>query len=234
LILFIVLGTRMLPALGAWLVTAGSMIAFVVLLGQLINQRPLGILIGERNLMSLSRFQMVLWTIIVLSAYIVIALGRVFNKMSDPVDIEIDKHIWALMGISATALVGSPLISNTKKDKTPAASETTKAAGSLGGDQQRPDSLPPADKNDPAKVREVILPNSQGTLYSNPTIADASFADMFEGDEIGNTAYVDLAKVQMFFSLLSSLSAILALLLEYSRNSRRASQRQAFRLFPKA
>jgi len=70
----------MLPALGAWLVTAARLIAFVVLLGQLINQRPLGILIGERNLMSLSRFQMVLWTIIVLSAYIVIDWGVSFKQ----------------------------------------------------------------------------------------------------------------------------------------------------------
>jgi hypothetical protein len=30
-------------------------------------------------------------------------------------------------------------------------------------------------------------------------MSDASFSDMFEGNEIGNTAHVDLGKVQMFF-----------------------------------
>ena len=44
-----------------------------------------------------------------------------------------------------------------------------------------------------------IQNNSQGTLYSNPDISDASLTDMLQGDEIGDTAYVDLSKLQMFY-----------------------------------
>jgi hypothetical protein len=41
--------------------------------------------------------------------------------------------------------------------------------------------------------------HAQGILYKNPSMQDASFFDLFEGDEIGNAANVNLAKVQMFF-----------------------------------
>ena len=44
-----------------------------------------------------------------------------------------------------------------------------------------------------------IANNSQGVLYANANIKDAAFSDMFEGDEVGNTAYINVAKVQMFF-----------------------------------
>ncbi len=36
-------------------------------------------------------------------------------------------------------------------------------------------------------------------MYANPSLDDAAISDMFGGDEVGNAAYVDLGKVQMFF-----------------------------------
>jgi hypothetical protein len=50
-----------------------------------------------------------------------------------------------------------------------------------------------------ANVATAISDNAEGLLYKNPTVSDASFRDMFEGNEIGNAAHVDLSKVQMFF-----------------------------------
>jgi len=59
--------------------------------------------------------------------------------------------------------------------------------------------------------KEEIEKNRVGTLYSNPSMAEARFTDMFQGDEVGNTAHVDLAKVQMFFfTLLLGLSYFVA------------------------
>jgi hypothetical protein len=37
-----------------------------------------------------------------------------------------------------------------------------------------------------------------GTLFANPSPDDARVSDMFQGDEVGNKASVDVAKVQMF------------------------------------
>jgi hypothetical protein len=65
----------------------------------------------------------------------------------------------------------------------------------------------------PVQAMQIdITQNAQGILYKNPTVNDASFSDIFEGDEIGNTAYVDLGKVQMFyFTLLVAIAYSVAL-----------------------
>jgi hypothetical protein len=211
LILAMVLAALLFPGIPAWIIANLCMIAFLLILGELVCKRPLGLLVNERNLMSLSRFQMVLWTLIILSAYFVIAMGRISKGTPDPLAVQIDWRLWTLMGISATSLVGSSLINSTKKEKTTADSETNKTADALVKTNNTPDSLG-TDKDNAAAVKAKLVETSQGTLYSNPTIADASFADMFEGDEIGNTAYIDLSKVQMFFfTLILAISYVAAL-----------------------
>ena len=78
-------------------------------------------------------------------------------------------------------MVVSPLILSTKIDKVPDSSVTAKTAALLDEPQQD------------------INANKQGTLYANSSMKDASLTDMFQGDELGNTAHLDLAKVQMFY-----------------------------------
>ena len=193
-VILILLTLAMLPA--AWVLKPGwnfiglilLMILFMITLGVRISGRPAGILINERNLMSLSRFQMILWTVIILSAYLTIALERVRAKPSilDALAIALDQRLWALMGISTASLIGGPLVLSTKKtmEPDPKAADQTETALKSKGESETAD-----------KIRE----NSQGVLYANSEIKDAHFSDMFEGDEVGNTAYVDVAKVQMFF-----------------------------------
>jgi hypothetical protein len=43
------------------------------------------------------------------------------------------------------------------------------------------------------------MTQSQGLLYRNPSAAQASWIDLFRGNEIGNYQLTDMAKVQMFF-----------------------------------
>lgn len=168
------------------LVLAGFAL-FCMFLGRWISGRPLGILIGDRNLMSMSRFQMVLWTILIVSAYLTMCLRRVHSGAPNPLDIAMDWHLWALMGISTASFIGSPLLLGNKAQQAADPSAAEKAAAQL--------------KEDAGAISQ----NSLGLLYANPSIADASFADMFQGDEIGNTAYIDMAKVQMFFFTFVSL-----------------------------
>jgi len=157
------------------------MLLVLLILGKTITKRPMGILINERNLMSLSRFQMVLWTLAVLAAYFTYALARIRAGTADPLNVAMDWHLWALTGISTTSMVGTPLILTTKKDKEPDAAAVQKASRLVDE--------PPA----------VIDANREGTLYANSSIADACFTDMFQGDELNNTAHIDLAKLQMFY-----------------------------------
>lgn len=74
----------------AWLVVLLSMFVFVLFLGKWICGRPLGILVADRNLMSLSRFQMILWALLILSGYLTIAMKRIHGGISNPLDIGID------------------------------------------------------------------------------------------------------------------------------------------------
>lgn len=191
IIAIIAAGFKASPGLN-WLITAAAMLMFCVVLGLHSKGNPLGILINERNLMSLSRFQMLLWTIIILSAYFTMAMMRITDVgVADPLAIGIDWHLWALMGISTTSLVGTPMIHSIKKKKEP-----DKKTGVIEKTAKTFD-----------ETADEVEDNREGLLYGNTIISDARFADIFEGDELNNTAYIDMSKVQMFFfTIIAALS----------------------------
>jgi hypothetical protein len=180
-----VLAGAFLPMGMNYIVVLALMLLFMLVVGQLLNGNPLAIFINERNLMCLSRFQMALWTCAVLAGFFCCALSRLRAFPSDlnggALDVGIDWHLWALMGISTTSLVGSPLLLSSKQQQTPDPQSVAKTAALVQQDSA------------------LVQANSQGTLFANPSIADARLTDMFQGDEVGNTAYLDLAKIQMFF-----------------------------------
>ena len=184
LLLAMILAGRWLDPATAWLLILALMGTMFLFLGSWICGQPFGILVSERNLMSLGRFQTVLWTWLLLSAYFAVVLLRIgvgLDKIPDPLAVGVDKNLWALLGISTASLVGSPLLLEAKRRKETPESAVDTAAKVL--------------KEDAPEIKA----NSQGTLYSNPKPEDAALTDMFQGEEIGNTAYVDIAKLQMFF-----------------------------------
>lgn len=162
----------------------GAVALYMMLHGLHTNGKPLGIFIGSRNMMSLSRFQAVLWTIVVASGYLTIVFMRIrtgADVVTAALDFSIDIRLLGLMFISYTSYYLSPVLLNNKAEKvTPSEEAVQKAAAKFD-----------------MTVGE-IKDASNGVVYGNPDIKDAALADMFEGDEIGDTAYVDIAKVQMF------------------------------------
>jgi hypothetical protein len=109
----------------AWYLVLLIFLAFTFVCGHFVTGRWLGALIDERNVMSLSRFQIILWTLLVLSAYFVAVLHNMAMDFSEPMKIEIQEGLWWLMGISTTSLVGSPLILSNKTSKASDASEVS-------------------------------------------------------------------------------------------------------------
>src|SRR5260221_272039 len=181
-------GWYLQASLGLVVITA-LMLLVMASLGAGIANNSLGVLINQRNLMSLSRFQMAMWTIMILATYLTFALARIKAHTPDPLNIQMDWHLWALLGISTTSLVGTPLILSTKQDKEPDPGVLQKASKMVD------------------EPRETIEANREGTLYVNGSISDARFVDMFQGDELNNTTHIDLAKVQMFyFTIIASVS----------------------------
>ncbi|MCP3165304.1 hypothetical protein LZ199_20585 [Myxococcus sp. QH3KD-4-1] len=184
--------TTALPLLSvavAWFVAPGwnyiaasaVLLAFLAVLGQSITGTPFGILISERNIMSLSRFQAVTWTVIVIAGYMTMVIARAKTNTPNAVDVAIPQELWWAMGISSTSLLGTPLLLSGKRSKTPDARAVASTAAQLS---ESPDD---------------IHAHCQGALYANKGIQDARISDMFQGDEVGNTAQIDLAKVQMFY-----------------------------------
>ena len=172
-------------------ITAFLLAGVVLLFGQWSCRRPLGILIDDRNLMSLARFQCILWTIIVLSGFLAMVALRLRFPIAgkSAMDVAIPPELWALVGISTASLVGAPLILESKQNKTPTDDAVNKASQVL---DQTPASLADA--------------GSVGTLYRNTSLQDARITDMLQGDEIANTAYLDMAKVQMLlFTIVGAL-----------------------------
>lgn len=163
---------------------------FMMVIGMVTSNRPLGFLISENYVMSLSRVQLSAWTILVLAAYLVAALKRVLAPEIDaPLDIAIDWKVWTLLGISTASFVGSPMVLSRKKAKTPADEAVKKAEPEIANIVAKPAG---AEKG-------VVESNRAGTVFKYPDPSYTVFYDIFEGDEVGNTLTVDIAKVQMFF-----------------------------------
>lgn len=187
----------LLTLMAAWFVapgwsyvaTSAVLAAFLLVLGQTISGTPFGVLVNERNLMSLSRFQAVVWTLIVIAGYLTMVVARVKAGTPKAVDVGIPEELWLAMGISSTSLLGTPLVLGGKRQRQPDAEMVKKTALQLAEDPRAIDS------------------QRQGALYANESILDARVSDIFQGDEVGNTAHVDLAKVQMFyFTVIAAVS----------------------------
>lgn len=173
----------------SYVATSAVLAAFMLVLGQAISGTPFGVLVNERNLMSLSRFQAAVWTIVVIAGYLTMVVARIKSGTANAVDVGIPQELWLAMGISSTSLLGTPLLLSGKRQRKPDARMVESAASQL---------------SEPKKDLEN---QRVGVLYANKSIQDARIADIFQGDEVGNTAHVDLAKVQMFyFTVISAVS----------------------------
>jgi hypothetical protein len=82
-------GVSIIGAQWRWLIIAGLMVVFLGFLGAGISGGRIdGVFIDSRYKISLSRFQIVLWTVLVLSAYLAIALPRSLGGGLDAVTAE--------------------------------------------------------------------------------------------------------------------------------------------------
>jgi len=100
-------------SLWAWILSIVLFVILFVAIGKKCggeDSKWFQVLIDERNSVSLSRFQMTLWTILFLSSFFTAALINIFANKTNPLDIDIPAEFWVLIGISATSLVGSALV----------------------------------------------------------------------------------------------------------------------------
>lgn len=180
-----------IPLIGRWILVLSLMFIFLLVLGK-ITGSTWGIFIDGRNQASLSRFQFVSWTLIIISAYFTLALSNIqslsiqstvnpINETSllNAIAIALPPEIWAQIGISTSALVGTNLI-----------------ISNLYGQKYKKDE------------------NGKSIICKNENPADAKFSDIFKGDENEECDKINLAKVQMFYFTLIVLISYVVLLLQ--------------------
>jgi cell division protein FtsL len=108
-----------------WGLAALIILVLLALAGREINGQWLGVLIDTRNKMSLSRLQITLWTVMVLSAYLTMVMPRVIAMVGkgaaltqeQALDITFPEELILAMGISAASFAGANLIQTNKKKK---------------------------------------------------------------------------------------------------------------------
>ena len=173
------------PAHGlvAWLVIMVLLGACCVVIGLGTTGLWRGLLIDSRNRMSLSRLQLLLWTVLVLSAFLTVAMFNIReDPMADPLNIEVPAQVWGLLGISTTSFVTAATIKSQKKNlevTKEAKDKTTAALEKVGENSNK-------------------LADPQGALVAYEQPENASVSDLFKGDEVISAAYFDLGKVQVF------------------------------------
>jgi len=132
--------------------------------------------------------QLILWTVIIVSALSTLALFRLAHggAGTDALNITVPEQVWALLGLSGATTAAALAIKGTKKNVGVSAQEDIAIQKQLGVVIEQ---LPAAAGN----VGHV------GALITNKGPKGASMADLFSGDEVGDALYVDPGKIQMFF-----------------------------------
>ncbi len=177
-----------------WLAVIGITLAFVAFVGYRLMRTWDGIFIDERNKISLSRLQVVAWTVLILSSLLVAVIVNLFERAAAPLNVAVPPQLWIILGIGATSAVVVPAIQSIKRDQTPTARAT-----------ELPTSAPAVSPTTPAGPATPGLANAanappiaMGVLACNWAPPQARWIDMFKGEELGNFQTVDIGKLQMF------------------------------------
>jgi hypothetical protein len=184
--------------LWTWVIALVLLGTFAAVVGQGITGLWRGLLIDERNKISLSRLQMTLWTIAVLSGFLAATFSNLAAGQPNPLAVIVPSELWLLMGISTTSLVASPLIQSTKRSVKANEEEKGRTFALL------------AKQMSTEKIEDSVANRGQLVVSTRPE--SAQWADLFRGEETGNAAHLDLGKIQMlYFTIVLVLAYAVAL-----------------------
>ena len=182
LVVLVVIGVKWDPAhmTSAWLVIMVLMLAFMVIFSHGITGDWRSLLIDGRFRMSLSRLQLLSWTLLILSALLAAVYKNLGLDSISPLEIKIPSELWVLMGISTASAISAPAVIANKRKVRPDAKEKKAVKTAM-------------------QHQHFTVPDLDGVLLKNKGFKDARWGDLLKGDEAGNAVSVDLGKIQMFF-----------------------------------
>lgn len=150
-----------------WAVELALVVATVMALGAACNGAWFGILVDGRNRISLSRLQIVAWTVLFAATFAAVLVWN--GTMASTVGLDVPEAAWLLMAMSGISAAGTPLILSAKPDPGAAAA--------------------PPNPRDGAKYLDGVVVKRRAGLR-------ASWWDILLGDEAGNADAIDIGKVQ--------------------------------------
>lgn len=145
-------------ALYAWIAIALLMALFAVVAGHGVTGYAHGVLIDDRHRLSLSRLQMLLWTVLVLSGYLAAALANIGKGDGSPLQVTVPSELWLAMGISTASLVAAPAALQHKARRRPGQVQSLPSAADAGmADLFRGEELTDNDDLDLGKVQMFLF-----------------------------------------------------------------------------
>jgi hypothetical protein len=111
----------------AWVVAAVAIVLFAVCLGSRVTHRWFGVLIDERGRVSLTHFQLALWTGVIVSLLVGVAAGRWWAGYS-PFGVSIPNNVLGLLAISAGSGITATAVKRSKDATSPGSVATAGTA----------------------------------------------------------------------------------------------------------
>lgn len=171
----------------SWVATVAILLALCIVAGLLVNGMSDGILVDDRNRMSLERFQWTAWLIVLLAGFFAESAWNIGQGGGFPV---MQAELWALLGIvSASPVVSNIIVDNKKRDPSGAAPEQAKHALAMGDH-----------------------PLTIGSVDANRSPREASWADLYLGEEAANRYVVDISRLQKLIVTVLLVLAYIAML----------------------
>lgn len=174
----------------------------LLLVSEALTQTLFGFALGGLNRYTLARAQVAAWTVVVFSALLTAAewnLALPFVGIKGPLDIVIPGELLTALGISMFTAVAAPAIIRLRSDTTTQATDAQMQAAT--------------DRTRSLMGQEPDL-RARGQIVCNRTFKDASWRDLFTGEDVSVTGRVDLSKVQQALLTLIIISIYLAAILE--------------------
>jgi len=181
----------------------GSMALLItefVVIGFLLKGRAEGAFIDNRNMLSLSKLQAGAWTVVVLAGFVSAAsfnatLSHVNYGIVSSLSVTLPGELLLAMGISATSLVATPSLLSLKAAEEPKGGTAAAAVAATG------------------RIQGTAIGN--GKVLTKESDKDASWADIFTGDELGNAGIADLGKIQQVLISVLLIGAYAAYIFQY-------------------
>ena len=178
----------------AWAGAAALIVLFMIMVGVAINNRPAGLIIDNRNRVSLSKLQAAAWTVLVVSAVATVAAARIAAGVPNPLEIVIPGELLAALGLSAASLAATPALLTLNSNRPP----------------------PTADQRTNVTRTLEMADNEMDTtssVFGRTNPAYARWMDIFRGEDVATAASPDLSKIQQFLLTLLVLGVYVAALL---------------------